>query len=104
MVKLQTVMNMIEQEIKKLIKDCENNEKLREELLNSEKCSDPMNAFCGVCQRFGYEIYLGELFSYGQDMNDSKLRATNGGGSFAIEGWDDSFGNILDEIRKYSDK
>ena len=31
-------------------------------------------------------------------MNDSKLRATNGGGSFAIEGWDDVLEDIFQQL------
>ena len=93
-------MNMIEHELKRLIKDSKTNEKLKNELLKTKGSNDPMKEFCDVCQSFGYEIYLGELFSYGQDMNDSKLRATNGGGSFAIEGWDDALENIYEELKK----
>ncbi len=97
-VKLQTVMNMIEYELKRLIKDSKSNENLKNTLLETRNSDDPMKDFCEVCQSFGYEIYLGELFSYGQDMNDSKLRATNGGGSFAIEGWDDILEDIFQQL------
>lgn len=100
MVKLQTVMNMIEYELKRLIKDAESNDKLKNSLLETRNSDDSMKDFCEVCQSYGYEIHLGELFAYGQDMNDSKLRATNGGGSFAIEGWDDALENIYDELEK----
>ena len=99
MVKLQMVMNMFEKELKRLINDAEKNPELKNALLKTRGSEDMMKDFCDVCQSFGYEIYLGELFSYGQDMNDSKLRATNGGGSFAIEGWDDALENIFDELQ-----
>lgn len=89
---------MIQQELKRLLNDAEKDENLRAKILKTKNSDDPMKDFCGVCQSFGYEIYLGELFAYGQDMNDSKLRATNGGGSFAIEGWDDAMENIYDEL------
>ena len=89
---------MIEYEIRRLIKDAKENESFKSELLKSRKGPDPMKNFCDVCQKHGYEIYLGELFSYGMDMNDSKLRSTNGGGSFAIDGWDDAFENIFEEL------
>lgn len=98
MVKLQMVMNMFEKELKRLINDAEKNPELKNALLKTRGSDDMMKDFCDVCQSFGYEIYLGELFAYGQDMNDSKLRATNGGGSFAIEGWDDALENIFDEL------
>ncbi len=89
---------MLELELKKLINDSKSNESLKKELLNTKNSPEPMRDFCDVCRRFGYEIYLGELFAYGEDMNDSKLRATNGGGSFAIEGWNDALENIYDEL------
>ena len=89
---------MFKRELRRLIEDAHNNETLRQAIAEAKNHSDPMKSFCDVCRENGYEIYLGELFSYGQDMNDSKLRATNGGGSFAIDGWDDAFENILDEI------
>ncbi len=92
---------MIERELKRLLKDSENDENLRLALLKTKGNSEPMKSFCETCQNFGYEIYLGELFAYGQDMNDSKLRATNGGGSFAIEGWDDALENIYDELERF---
>ena len=97
-VKLQTVMNMIEYELKRLIKDSKSNENLKNTLLETRNSDDPIKDFFVVCQKYGYEIYLGELFSYGQDMNDSKLRATNGGGSFAIEGWDDILEDIFQQL------
>ena len=91
---------MIERELLRLIKDIKTDEILRTQFKDIRKDSDPMKSFCDICLKNGYEIYLGELFSYGQDMNDSKLRATNGGGSFEIDGWSDAFENILDEIEK----
>jgi len=89
---------MLEMEIRRLINDVKSDKKLRDKFKDLRKNGDPMKLFCDICQNNGYEIYLGELFAYGQDMNDSKLRATNGGGSFEIDGWDDAFQNILDEI------
>ncbi|MBR1730834.1 MAG: hypothetical protein IJ725_00150 [Ruminococcus sp.] len=89
---------MIERELARLIIDVKTDEKLRDKFSNIRESGDPMKSFCDICLKNGYEIYLGELFAYGQDMNDSKLRATNGGGSFEIDGWSDAFENILDEI------
>jgi hypothetical protein len=89
---------MLEMEIQRLIIDVKTDKNLRELFTNVRHNPDPMKAFCDICLENGYEIYLGDLFAYGQDMNDSKLRATNGGGSFAIDGWDDAFENLLDEI------
>ncbi len=89
---------MIENELSRLIKDVGTDSELREKFNTVRQNGDPMKAFCDICLGNGYEIYLGELFAYGQDMNDSKLRATNGGGSFEIDGWSDAFENLLEEI------
>lgn len=97
-VKLQTVINMIEQQLQKLISNAQKDENLKSKILETRNSNDPMKSFCEVCQSFGYEIYPGELFAYGQDMNDSKLRATNGGGNFAIEGWDDVLEDIFQQL------
>lgn len=55
--------------------------------------------FCDTCISLGYEIYLGELFAYGQEMNDSKMRSVNGGGVCSIDGWDDAYDMFLHHWR-----
>ena len=89
-------------ELERLMKDAKDNEALRRRLISAAKTEDPMKSFCDVCIESGYEIYLGELFAYGQDMNDAKLRSVNGGGVNAIEGWDDAFGMIIKELEDMS--
>ena len=89
---------MLQNELNRLIYDVKSSPELGKKLCLCRQSADPLKEFCDICLENGYEIYPGELFAYGMDMNDSKLRATNGGGSFAIEGWDDSFENLLDEI------
>lgn len=81
----------MEEKLRQLLEDARQNEELRKKLLATRKDSDPMKAFCDTCQSLGYEIYLGELFAYGQDMNDSKMRSVNGGGVCSIDGWDDAY-------------
>ena len=84
-------MGIVEEKLRQLLEDAGQNEELREKLLATRKDTDPMKAFCDTCQSLGYEIYLGELFAYGQDMNDSKMRSVNGGGVCSIDGWDDAY-------------
>lgn len=81
----------MEEILARLLDDSRKDESLRQTLLSTRKADDPMKCFCDTCQKLGYEIYLGELFAYGQDMNDSKLRSVNGGGVGAIDGWDDAY-------------
>lgn len=81
----------MEQKLQRLLDDALNNSELKEKLLKTRENKDPMKCFCDTCQSLGYEIYLGELFAYGQDMNDTKMRSVNGGGVCSIDGWDDAY-------------
>lgn len=83
-----------------LTTEAKTNNTLRNELLQATKTADPMKNFCDVCLKNGFEIYLGELFAYGENMNDSKLRSVNGGGVNAIEGWNDAFAQIVKELEE----
>ena len=85
---------MIEQEITRLIDDARKSPELK----TTARGSEPLVSFCRICRENGYEIYPAELLDYGHEMNDSKLRATNGGGSFEIEGWNDAFENLISEL------
>ena len=87
-------------ELIRLTTEAKNNIELRNQLLWSVKTPDPMKNFCQICINNGFEIYLGELFAYGEDMNDSKLRSVNGGGVNAIEGWNDAFAQIIKELEE----
>lgn len=87
-------------ELIRLTTEAKNNIDLRNQLLSSVNTPDPMKTFCQICINNGFEIYLGELFAYGEDMNDSKLRSVNGGGVNAIEGWNDAFAQIIKELEE----
>ncbi len=87
-------------ELIRLSEQAKINIELRNQLLASVKTADPMKNFCQVCIENGFDIYLGELFAYGENMNDSKLRSVNGGGVNAIEGWNDAFGQIVKELEE----
>ncbi|MGN0456942.1 MAG: hypothetical protein ACI4F2_08810 [Acutalibacteraceae bacterium] len=93
----------IQNELERLMVSAKQDKALRSSLISAGKSHDPMKSFCDVCLDNGFEIYLGELFAYGQDMNDSKLRSVNGGGVNAIDGWDDTFGMLLKELEEMED-
>ena len=84
-------MKSLEEKLRQLLEDAQKDSSLKEKLLETRKDKDPMKCFCDTCQSLGYEIYLGELFAYGQDMNDAKMRSVNGGGVCSIDGWDDAY-------------
>lgn len=87
-------------ELIRLSEKAKKDKSFKEALLNASKNKDPMKSFCDVCLQNGFEIYLGELFAYGEDMNDSKLRSVNGGGVNVIEGWNDAFSQIIKELEE----
>lgn len=89
---------MIEAEMQRLLYKAKFDKELREKIIRTSKSDDPIKEFCELAQSLGYDISAGELFAHGLTMNDAKLRATNGGGSFEIEGWNDLYENLLDEI------
>lgn len=83
--------NTVELELNRLLKDAKSNRELKS-LLIATKCSDnPVEDFCNLCQKYGYDIKIGELFAVGQDANDAKLRSVNGGGVNSTDGWDDAY-------------
>lgn len=84
-------MKTTEEKLGLLLENARKDEALKKTLLNTRTSNDPMKCFCDTCQSLGYDISIGELFAMGQDMNDSKMRSVNGGGVFAIDGWDDAY-------------
>ena len=68
-------------------------EKLRAELLETMKDSQPLSAFCRKCRELGYEIYDMDLITAGEEAYAAMRRSTNGGGenSPMLEGEDDLY-------------
>lgn len=86
--------------IPKLQQDALKNEKLRLQLLATEKSADPMAEFCKIATENGYPLTVGELFYAGEDCRDSMLRSVNGGGVEAPDGWGDMYENIIASLKK----
>ena len=82
---------MIELELDRLLKAAKSDSTLKSELLAARQSDNPVEDFCSLCQKKGYDITIGELFAVGQDANDAKLRSVNGGGVNGIDGWDDAY-------------
>lgn len=68
-------------------------EKLRQQLLETKKEKNPVEAFCKKCCELGYEIYEMDLVCAGEDFYASMRRSTNGGGenSPKLSGEDDFY-------------
>ena len=78
---------------KKAAKD----EALRKEFLLTRNQPRPLEAFCGICQRLGYQVYPMDLITAGEEYYAAMRRSTNGGGenSPMREGEDDYYELLL---------
>lgn len=66
---------------------------LRLELLATKEEKNPVDAFCKVCQTWGYEIYVMDVIGVGEEFYGNMRRSTNGGGenSPMLDGEDDFY-------------
>ena len=66
---------------------------LRLEILATKGDKNPVDAFCKVCQAWGYEIYAMDLIGAGEEFYGNMRRSTNGGGenSPMLDGEDDFY-------------
>ena len=77
-------------ELQKLAK---RDEKVREALLATRNSADPLSEFCRIAGDLGYELYVMDLVTAGEEFYASMRRSTNGGGenSPMLEGEDDFY-------------
>ncbi len=76
----------------KLEHDAHHDEDLRQALLLTRSATDPLTAFCQICQAKGYPIYPMELLQAGEEFYASMRRSTNGGGENSPKlAWEDDF-------------
>ncbi len=83
------------QKLDKLNTLAKENESLRLALLNTRSSEEPMLSFCRLAQEAGVELYLGELFSVGQEYSDNQCKSTNGGNPTPYDAFDDAYENFL---------
>jgi len=68
-------------------------EKLRQDLLDTRKDAEPLRAFCQKCRKLGYPVYEMDVIAAGEEFHAAMKRSTNGGGenSPMLEGQDDFY-------------
>ena len=83
------VVEIMEACAKKAAKD----DGLRKEFLQTRDLPRPLEAFCGICQKLGYQLYPMDLITVGEEYYAAMRRSTNGGGenSPMLEGEDDYY-------------
>ena len=79
-----------------------NDEELRQELLATQTENYPVQAFCKVAQKHGYELYPMEVVVAGEEFYATMRRSTNGGGENAplLKGEDDFYEMFMAGITK----
>lgn len=82
---------------KKALKD----KKLRAEFLATESLVEPLDEFCKICRREGYEVYPMDVIIAGEEAYAAMKRSTNGGGENApmLEGEDDFYELFLAALK-----
>ncbi len=74
-------------------------EKLRQALVATETCKEPLWEFCRLAQEAGVELYPGELFAIGQEYSDNQCKSTNGGNPSPYDAFDDAYENFIFSIK-----
>ena len=64
-----------------------------QQLMNTRKEKQPLDAFCAKCRELGYEIYEMDIICAGEEFHAAMKRSTNGGGenSPMLAGEDDFY-------------
>lgn len=93
-------MNTVEmlQEVQnKALKD----ENLRAKILATENAAEPLDEFCRICQKAGYEVYPMDVIIAGEEAYAAMRRSTNGGGENApmLDGEDDFYELFLAALK-----
>ena len=73
---MKDVVGMLDELQNKALK----NKELKEAFLATRQEKDPLAKFCQVCREAGYDIYVMELISAGEEFHAAMKRSTNGGG------------------------
>ncbi len=93
-------MNTVEmlQELQnKALKD----KSLADRILATEHTKEPLDEFCGLCRKEGYEIYPMDVIIAGEESYAAMRRSTNGGGENApmLDGEDDFYELFLAALK-----
>ena len=64
-----------------------------QQLMDTRKEKQPLDAFCAKCRELGYEIYEMDIICAGEEFHAAMKRSTNGGGenSPMLAGEDDFY-------------
>lgn len=83
----------------KLLKKALNDPVLKKSLLDTENADDPVDEFCKISTKSGIPISAGELFALNEIMLSNLLKSTNGGATYPIEDWADTYEQFLCSLK-----
>lgn len=75
----------------KLLEAAKEEPSLKEKIMDTKKEKDPAFALCRLATQLGYPITVGELFAEGEEYTSNLLKSCNGGASYPLDGWEDSY-------------
>lgn len=82
-----------------LLKEALKNEELKKALLATEDADDPVAEFCRISSEAGIPISEGELFALNEIMLSNLLKSTNGGATYPIEDWADTYEQFICSLK-----
>ncbi len=83
----------------RLLKEALNNSELKNALLATENADDPVSEFCKISREYGIAISEGELFALNEIMLSNLLKSTNGGATYPIEDWADTYEQFICSLK-----
>ncbi len=83
----------------KLLKEALHNQELKKKLLETENAADPVAEFCKVSTDAGIPITEGEVFALNEIMLSNLLKSTNGGATYPIEDWADTYEQFICSLK-----
>ncbi|MGN1317961.1 MAG: hypothetical protein ACI4VF_03025 [Lachnospirales bacterium] len=82
-----------------LLKKALENENLKKKLIETENADDPVAEFCKISCEEGIEITEGDLFALNEIMLSNLLKSTNGGATYPIEDWADTYEQFICSLK-----
>lgn len=89
----------INEALDKLLHKALNDVELKNKLIATENADDPVAQFCIVAKDAGILIDEGELFALNETMNSNMLKSTNGGATYPIEDWADTYEQFICSLK-----
>ena len=89
------INDALDQLLKAALKD----DKLKKSLIATEDCEDPVAEFCKISTEAGIPISEGELFALNEIMLSNLLKSTNGGATYPIEEWADTYEQFICSLK-----